>query len=215
MALIGEIGEAILPWFMTGDSLGAGEAEELAKRQAMPITLTKKESTMAGGAGQTLITAARKAAEYAKDPAVRAKLGEYYTKATGKTADFTNSAVVSSIVNKGPAPAAVVLRGLVTAGVNPDRIFDGILQEQADGASARVIAELRTTYASIRSKLDSASVIHADGGLAEQLLRKDIILFARDKLGSVKAIREYHAKMRVFLAMDTAAVESQIALHLN
>jgi hypothetical protein len=44
-------------------------------------------------------------------------------------------------------------------------------------------------------------------------LNKEIFLFARRHYGSTQAVREAHAKLRAFLAMDTQALEDTIALH--
>lgn len=166
--------------------------------------------------GPVIATAAAKAVELGKNPAVRAKLAEYFQKATGKAVDFANPVAVNSILSRGPAPAAVVLKGLVRAGINPDDIFEGvILREQADAATGRLMDELRSTYAQVAAALDSKASIHSTNGFAEALFKKEIILFAKQKFGSPQAIREAHAKMRAFLAMDTQALEESMALHIG
>ena len=161
-----------------------------------------------------VLGAARVATMVASNPTVRAKVAEYYSKATGKVIDFASAKAVQDVVAKGPAPAAVVLRGAVRAGVNPDAIFEGIiLNEQRDAASARIINELRALYKDVGGKLDATSVIHTTGSLAANLLNKEIYQFARRAYGSPNAIREAHAKLRAFLAMDTQVLEETIALH--
>lgn len=163
-----------------------------------------------------IATAATKAVQLASDPKVRAKLTEYYKAATGKVVDFANPVAANAVINKGPAPAAVVLKGLVRAGINPDDIFEGvILREQADAATKRLMDELRSTYVQVSAALDSRSAIHSNGNIAEALFKKEIILFAQQKFGSPNAIREAHAKMRAFLSMDVQALEEGLALHLG
>jgi hypothetical protein len=153
------------------------------------------------------------------NPAVMSKLSEYYSKATGKTVDLSKPGVTDAVIKRGPAPQAVLLRGAVSAGVNPNDIFEGIiLREQADGATGRIIDELRAVYSDIATAENSRSTIKGRGAksLAEALFRKEVILFAANRFGSsAQTIRETHAKLRAFLDMDTESVEAEIALHLG
>jgi len=150
----------------------------------------------------------------ASNPTVRAKVAEYYKKATGKTVDFANVAQVTDVVSRGPAPASVVLRAAVSAGVNPNDIFEGIvLNEQRDRAASAIVDQLRVLYSGISKTLDDRSVIHSAGNLGAQLFNKEVIVFARRQFGSTQAIREAHAKFRAFMAMDSQTLEETLALH--
>lgn len=161
-----------------------------------------------------LVTAARSAVTLAQSPSVRAKAAEYFKAATGEAIDFTNTAQVNSIINKGPAPAAVLLKGLVSAGVNPDDIFEKVvLQGQSDAATRKIIADLQATYANISAVENSRATIKATNDLGNLLFRKEVVQFAARAYGSPQAIREAHAKLRAFLDMDTAALEETLALH--
>lgn len=212
---LSQLAEGLLPWYMTGTSLGQGEEQELARRRAMPMTLTDNKGPNMAGA--TVVSAAKKAIDAARrDPKVLSSLTDYYKSATGKTVDFASSAA-TAIATRGPAPAAVVLRGAVRGGLNPDDLFEGVvLREQADAATGRIMDELRGVYRNLTNTLDSRSAIHGGGGnLGEALFRKEVILFAQRVYGSPKGIREGHAKMRAFLEMDTNALEETLALHLG
>jgi len=65
----------------------------------------------------------------------------------------------------------------------------------------------------VRAGLDKQATIHSTGGLAQALLNKEILEFARRQFGSSQAIREAHAKMRAFISMDTQVLEETLALH--
>lgn len=205
---LASLAEGLLPWQLTGSSLGAGEDDELAKRRAMPVTLT--DSKGKSMAGKSIIEAAKKGLALVKNnPTVMTKVNDYYKSATGTTLSGSN-------LIKGPAPAAVILKGLVRAGVNPSDVFDGVvLREQADAATAAIMDDLRNVFNSMTSALDSKAAIHSEGGLGQALLRKEVILFAQRSFGSVQSIRETHAKMRAFLEMDTRTLEETLALHLG
>lgn len=217
--------ELLTPWYLSPGGLNTNEQDELARRRAMKPTVsgTRKVSLIsstqpkeANMAGEAIISGAKRAFDLVrKNPGVAKKVAEYYRKATGKAVDFTKSSA-TDILHRGPAPAAVFLRGAVTAGINPDDIFEkDILVGQRDGATAQIITDLRTLYGALASRLDASAVIHSSGGLAERLLNKEVILFAQQKFGSPSAIREAHAKFRMFLAMDSQVLEETIALHLG
>lgn len=176
--------------------------------------VVKKEGSQM--AGQAIVQGAKRALQLVKDnPQVTQKLSSYYEKATGKSVDFTTSAGLAA-VNRGPAPAAVVLRGIVSAGVNPDEIFDSVLMKnQRDAASLKIIADLQTLFSNISNRLNSQAVIRSTGGLPDRLFNKSVITFAQRRYGTPAAIREAHAKMRAFMAMDTEVLEETIALHLG
>lgn len=206
---LSEVAEALLPWQVTGTSLGANEVDELAKRRAAPVTLTQKRGDPV--AGKFIVDAAKKGLQLVKDnPDALSTVTDYYKKATGNTLD-----VKSSII-KGPAPAAVILKGLVRSGMNPSDLFDGVvLREQADSATAAIMDDLKRVFASTTTVLDNKAAIHSDGNLGAALFRKEIILFAQKSFGTPKGIREAHAKMRAFLEMDTRVLEETLALHLG
>lgn len=206
---LASLAEGLLPWQLTGSQLGAGEDDELAKRRAMPVTLT--DSKGKSMAGKSIIDAAKKGLELVKsNPTVMAKVGDYYKSATGLTLNAQSNLI------KGPAPAAVILKGLVRSGVNPTDLFDGVvLREQADSATAAIMDDLRTVYQNLTTVLDNKATIHSDGALGPALFRKEVILFAQRSFGSVQSIRETHAKMRAFLEMDTRVLEETLALHLG
>lgn len=204
-----DVAESLLPWGLSSGNVGGGEDQELARRRAMPVTLTdNKGKSMAG---KSIIEAAKKGLQLVKDnPGALAKVTDYYKSATGQVLDVNSSLI------KGPAPAAVILKGLVRSGVNPSDMFDGVvLREQADAATAAIMDDLRRVYASITTVLDNKSSIHSGGGLGEALFRKEVILFAQRSFGTPKAIREAHAKMRAFLEMDTRVLEETLALHVG
>lgn len=211
---LSQLAEGLLPWYLSSGGLNQGEDQELARRRAPPVTSTVyKGQSMAD---PKIVSAAKKAIEAARNnPQVLSTLTDYYKKATGKTVDFA-SAAASAIAAKGPAPAAVVLRGAVRGGLNPDDLFEGvILREQADAATGRIIDELRGVYQSLTATLDAKAAIHSGGNLGQALFRKEVVLFAQRVYGSPQAIREAHAKLRAFLAMDTLALEETLALHLG
>lgn len=213
-----DIGEAFLPWWATGSGLGANETAELSKKRSQAATIdtpqqqTTKDPAMAGKA---IVDGAKRAIDLVRNnPAAAAKLQEYYAKATGKSVDFTSADAVN-IPSKGPAPAAVVLKGAVRAGVNPDHIFDTIMIERADNASLQIISELRKSFGALTSNLDGAAAIHSPSSFADRVLHRELIQYARQASwgGSKQAIRENHAKLRAFLQMDTQALEEGLALY--
>lgn len=167
-------------------------------------------------AGKGLMEAGKKAASViASNPDVLQKVAAYYKTATGKALPGDTSAL-QAIASRGPAPASILLRGAAIAGINPDDIFeDVILKGQGDAATQRIVSELQAVYSTYRGKMDAEASVRAGGNLADALFKKEVIMFARQKFGSPAAIREAHAKMRAFLHMDTAALEEQLALHLN
>lgn len=167
-------------------------------------------------AGKGLVEAGKKAASMiVSNPDVLQKVATYYKSATGKALPGDASAL-QAIASRGPAPSSILLRGAVKAGIDPNDIFeDVVLKNQGDAATMRIVSELESVYASYRGKMDAESSVRAGGNLADALFKKEVILFARQKFGSPAAIREAHAKMRAFLAMDTAALEEQLALHLG
>lgn len=160
-----------------------------------------------------IITAASSAVDMArKNPALMSKVNDYVSKAAGRPLDLS----APKAVPPGTAGAAVLLKGAVRAGVNPDTLFEQyILAEQRDGATERLLSDLRATYSRIATAEDARSVIKSDGNLSEQLFKKEIVMFAKRVYGSPQAIREAHAKMRAFLDMDTRSLEETLALHLG
>jgi len=209
-----DIGEALLPWGLTPSGLNDGEGAELARRQKLPAELSKpREKPMAKF--DILKKGANKVVDLVKgNPKLQAAAEQYIATATGKQVDLSNGTAVAALVNRGPAPAAVVLRAAVKAGVNPDHIFeDIILGEQIDSATQAIIGSLREAYAFVRAGLDKQATIHSSGGLAQALLNKEILEFARRQFGSSQAIREAHAKLRAFISMDTQVLEETLALH--
>lgn len=207
-----EIANDLIPWQLTGSGLGSHEDEELAKRRAMPATITKEGVPMAG---QTLVKGAARALELIRKNQPRAtKLSEYYQKATGKVVDFTSAAQVAAIA-KGPAPAAVILRGAVSAGMNPGHVFDDAVVSQADKASAQIINELFDLFNQVSAVLDVKATIHSDGSFAASMFKKEVMMFAQKQFGTPKSIREAHAKLRAFLEMDSASLNETLVLHLG
>lgn len=205
------VAESLLPWGLTSGNTSVNEEQELEARRAQPVTLTSKDSKGKPMAGKSIIEAAKKGLKLVKDnPDALAKVTDYYKSATGQSLN------VNANIIKGPAPAAVILKGLVRSGVNPSELFDGIvLREQADTATAAIMDDLRRVFTSLTTVLDGKAAIHSTGGLGDALFRKEIILFAQRSFGSPKSIRETHAKMRAFLEMDSRVLEETLALHLG
>jgi len=211
----GDAGEALLPWWAYSGSLNGGEDAELARRRAKTAEITPAKKGQPMSAGSALVEGAKKAASLvANNQHVRNTVSTYVERATGKKMDFSDTNAVTALVQKGPAPAAVVLRAAVKAGINPDDIFEGVvLNEQRDRATAAIVEQLRTLYSQVAGKLDGQASIHPSGSIAAALLNKEILLFARRQFGSGAAIREAHAKLRAFISMDSQTLEETIALH--
>lgn len=164
-------------------------------------------------AAQLIVQAGQRALALASDPAVRAKVANYVQKATG-SAQMPN---LTQMVSKGPAPAAVVLRGAALAGINPDDMFAGISKQANNERLARLYVDLRQVYDTVQNKLDSTSQIRGDGDaeFAARMYRKKVIRFARERFGGPAAIREAHTLMRAFLEMDSKTLDQELAINLS
>lgn len=147
----------------------------------------------------------------ASNPAIRAKVAEYASKALGKNVD-TIPALVNE-VKRGVAPAAVAVNALARAGMNPDDMFEGLLNGQMDAATRRIYEDARVAFAAVTQTLDSSSVVRSNGQTAVDLLQREVFYWARARFGANNAaIREAHAKLRMFVEMDAATLERNIAL---
>lgn len=167
-------------------------------------------------AGSMLVNGAVEGAKrLAENPAVRKTALEYIQKATGKNFSGVNEVV--SYASKGNAPAAVVLKAMARAGVNPNELFDThLLAGQANAAEMRLIEDMKRSFMAATSSLDATSKVAPAGDTAKLLINKSVINFARAKFGgSDQAVREAHAKLRMFVEMSTATLEQTLELHTN
>lgn len=164
-------------------------------------------------AANVLVAGAKQALQLARNPEVRQQIVEYTKRATGGKA-VSSFEDLSNLVTKGIAPASIVLRGAAANGINPDDIFaEHVLRGQADAVAQKIIAELRTVYASNRGRWDSEAGIKYSGTTSNDLYQKGVIKWARGQFSSSQGVREAHAQLRAFLDMDTATVEHLLALH--
>lgn len=164
-------------------------------------------------AGKALMTAAQRAIELARDPALRAKALELARK-SANVAIPTDGPQLTKYVQSGPAPAAVVLGGFARAGVNPDAFFDDIIEAESDQRTRIVLESLRKQYRQTQQLLDSESKIRDVSSVEDRLHAQAVLVWARRQFGAnPQAVREAHSFLRAFVAMDSKVLADELIVN--
>lgn len=124
---------------------------------------------------------------------------------------FTSVQALGNALTSRPAIAALVVAGLVDAGMSVANIFSP--GDEADPAVAAAIAEFGLKTRKVIST-DSELSLGSDESAIEFEDLKRIMVWAREQYGSVSAIRSQHNMLRAFCELDDASLERGVRLFL-
>lgn len=144
-------------------------------------------------------------------PELKEKALAYVKRATGsRVSDITQ---IAAYAETKPG-LAVAVKGAVKAGINPDTILTNeLLSELADADLVVLRNKVRDEFNRLYGPIDRASTFVPSAGTGHDVLGLEVIKFAHSVFGhGDAAVREAHAKLRLFLSMSDEQVTQLLAL---
>lgn len=159
---------------------------------------------VAATAGRALASAA---------PAVASKAMDYIRRATGGR--VTNLAQAATYAANSKAGFSVVSEGLVKAGVPPSHVFtDDVLRGMHDADILALYTKLQGEFGNVYGAIDASSPFKPDSGATRDIIALETINYIGRKFGvqDARGLKELHAKLKLFGAMDEAQLEQALAI---